>query len=1090
MKSDGDLVSITPFEQENGKSNLPAYFSSSFQTCATENLYFDSLAVSEKTRMMPCKQISKAGAEDSSQDSSPGSAHYNKASDSNGNDIRTDKNLNNSLCGSADADKTDVSHLTTQVTELQRSLSSLQAETDNTITKLKQELQDKANIVETLQQQIRMKMFMNMTREKGLQQPPANPMMAALADMQGNPQAQIGRGGLGNTDNFGILNEEMLASWRKNLEQSLLAGFTFAPTEHGRTPGSPRSETPHTDRHTPLDSFNHTPDPKSPSDDGNLSPNRSEASASPAKIEDGISPNPSPVPISFATPTLVPKSFANIINTSGGCNTNLSVPPLFTSRIPKGDPLEERLHDMLRYNMEKFAGQPIDTLADSRRVRELLSVHNIGQRLFAKYVLGLSQGTVSELLSKPKSWDKLTEKGRDSYRKMHAWVWDDQAILLLKTLIPRKGELLRSASSIKQEADREDRNSEHRINKILSEVNKSHDNFLPKFPSFEPNPQVSQSLLLPNLPTHPKPQHGVPGSGPGSEDLKLALSFYQAEINHLQKLPNSEHSEMDGQPLSEDSDKESLRDLEKENQDTKEDINKTSPGGPFSMLQAQLDQSIIGGIRPNMSPHPVFPNPPFGLAGVENPLQRMANITNSLVSQPLPSPHFGQRPLKAILPPITQQQFDHFSHLNTDETVRRTKEILSQYSISQRLFGEAVLGLSQGSVSDLLARPKPWHMLTQKGREPFIRMKLFLDDETAIHKLVASQYKIVPEKLLRQGAYSGAPILPPTPKLTTSHPRLAEPFRAISEAGSALSGSPGLPALIPNSVNRLPHQILPNLDRSLLSNLPSALAAQRPLLPSLPPHLTPNLYEMAALTQEFDTLAITNKVKELLIAHNTGQKLFGEAVLGLSQGSVSELLSKPKPWHMLSIKGREPFIRMQLWLNDPNNIDKLLAIKKLQEESRKRKRPYDENFSGKSSPSDISDLYSNPGLPGSPGENESKRTRESGLDLSFKREGEDEMSEGEQMAGPEEEGREETEVESDDGGNSRQNYQGGGRSRRKPVAPQWLNPEWSEEVAGAEGGTQPGRESLTINGVCVMNTAAVFKPEQDKPEEWEKSGED
>ena len=89
--------------------------------------------------------------------------------------------------------------------------------------------------------------------------------------------------------------------------------------------------------------------------------------------------------------------------------------------------------------------------------------------------------------------------------------------------------------------------------------------------------------------------------------------------------------------------------------------------------------------------------------------------------------------------------------------VRRIKEILSQYSISQRLFGEAVLGLSQGSVSDLLARPKPWHMLTQKGREPFIRMKIFLEDETAIHKLVSSQYKILPDKLLRTGAYSGAP---------------------------------------------------------------------------------------------------------------------------------------------------------------------------------------------------------------------------------------------------------------------------------------------------------------------------------------------
>ena len=62
------------------------------------------------------------------------------------------------------------------------------------------------------------------------------------------------------------------------------------------------------------------------------------------------------------------------------------------------------------------------------------------------------------------------------------------------------------------------------------------------------------------------------------------------------------------------------------------------------------------------------------------------------------------------------------------------KEVLSQYSISQRLFGESVLGLSQGSVSDLLARPKQFHMLTQKGKEPFIRMKLFLDGLWALDR--------------------------------------------------------------------------------------------------------------------------------------------------------------------------------------------------------------------------------------------------------------------------------------------------------------------------------------------------------------------
>ena len=83
--------------------------------------------------------------------------------------------------------------------------------------------------------------------------------------------------------------------------------------------------------------------------------------------------------------------------------------------------------------------QGLDTVLVAKTVRELLSIHNIGQRLFAKHVLGLSQGTVSELLSKPKSWDKLTEKGRESYRKMYAWATDERNIVALKAISPKKG---------------------------------------------------------------------------------------------------------------------------------------------------------------------------------------------------------------------------------------------------------------------------------------------------------------------------------------------------------------------------------------------------------------------------------------------------------------------------------------------------------------------------------------------------------------------------------------------------------------------------------------------------------------------------
>ena len=222
---------------------------------------------------------------------------------------------------------------------------------------------------------------------------------------------------------------------------------------------------------------------------------------------------------------------------------------------------------------------------------------------------------------------------------------------------------------------------------------------------------------------------------------------------------------------------------------------------------------------------------------------------------------------------------------------------------------------------------------------------------------------------------------------------------------------------------------------------------------------------MAALTQEFDTTLITNKVKELLLANNTGQKLFGEAVLGLSQGSVSELLSKPKPWHMLSIKGREPFIRMQLWLNDPANMDKLLAIKNLQEESRRRKRTFDESFSGKSSPSDISDLYSNPGGVRSP-EGEAKRARgEGGLDLSFRREEEGE-SEGEEKVRVEEEKvrveeEEGRETESDDGASR----PSGGRQRMMATMimtkEQRLMADFCSVQEGA-GGSRPHLSGSTL----------------------------
>lgn len=775
------------------------------------------------------------------------------------------------------------------------------------------------------------------------------------------------------------------------------------------------------------------------------------------------------------------------------------------SLIPKGDPMEARLQEMLRYNMDKYASQNLDTLNIARRVRELLSIHNIGQRLFAKYILGLSQGTVSELLSKPKPWDKLTEKGRDSYRKMHAWACDENAIMLLKSLIPKKDNFSSAGKEGSISFGRPDNDlTEDRIAHILNEANQftqiktesdTHSNEDSKSPHGCTSPFSKDSSLNKRLKKYENddisqekvvriyqeelaklmgrrmdeirsPREGFPqgmflpqffSNVPidRSDEIRMALDAYHrelAKINQTQASPqmplgllalqqqalvqhqqNQQQNQqaMQGiqatQPIGQQNSNGGVQDLSlpkdkvklvngiEDSKEKDEDTMSRHTGSAFSLVRPKLEpvsgpsgnstaSSPLGNsILPPMTPT----SEDFTGSAAASPLQRMASITNSLISQPPSQPHHStpQRPLKAILPPITQQQFDLYNNLNTEDIVKKVKEQLSQYSISQRLFGESVLGLSQGSVSDLLARPKPWHMLTQKGREPFIRMKMFLEDENAVHKLVASQYKIAPEKLMRTGGYGTAcstslskpPNLQPTSKMLSDAAGLLTKIQQDSQSlsNSLQLGPPQVnqpPSLGPPSAAQLsqsqlltplgmpPHHAIALQNQDLLKKQTHALQGGHgiPTHPSIGhqsirnmhQHISPSVYEMAALTQDLDTQVITTKIKEALLANNIGQKIFGEAVLGLSQGSVSELLSKPKPWHMLSIKGREPFIRMQLWLQDAHNVDRLQALKNERREANKRRRssgPGQDNSSDTSS-NDTSEFYhsNSPGPQGAP----------------------------------------------------------------------------------------------------------------------------
>ncbi|KAG5894191.1 hypothetical protein JTB14_037755 [Gonioctena quinquepunctata] len=898
-----------------------------------------------------------------------------------------------------------------------------------------------------------------------------------------------------NVDAFGtILGEEIVSSWRRNIEHNRITPKSPSTSLDGLLKSSPPINADSTAEKStastpqpPEQLCHQSPGehlvnghPKSPQEDNNnhhVSNNNIPLSSAICAVNSFLRNDDSlKSPYRFEDHHRSPFKFAEDLGMAPGS----MVGRLGESLIPKGDPMEAKLQEMLRYNMDKYASQNLDTLHISRKVRELLSIHNIGQRLFAKYVLGLSQGTVSELLSKPKPWDKLTEKGRDSYRKMHAWACDDNAILLLKSLIPKKDHFSstgKSESGMPPFGRPENDLTDDRLVHILHEANHfqqikqqqpedSHSNEDSKSPHGCSSPFSRDSSLNRRLKKYENDdisqekvvriyqeelaklmrnrEGGFPGGNTmdrAQDDIRIALDAYHRELaklnqgqgptqmpisllaiqqqalahhhhqqqqqqQHQQHLLHHNQSTNGGvQDLSIPKDKMKMMNGVMDEKEKDDDAMSRHSGSAFSLVRPKIEP----GTQPNTgstasSPlgnsilPPMTPTDDFSGSAAASPLQRMASITNSLISQPTSQPHHtpNNRPLKAVLPPITQQQFDLYNNLNTEDIVKKVKEQLSQYSISQRLFGESVLGLSQGSVSDLLARPKPWHMLTQKGREPFIRMKMFLEDDNAVHKLVASQYKIAPEKLMRTGGYGGAcssigsigKPMPPTPKMLSEAAGLLNKMQESQnilppslQLGPPQSSNPHPPpppmlltppGLPPHHAINLQNQemMMKKANQSPQTIQHSPMAQHHASLRNLHQHISPSVYEMAALTQDLDTQIITTKIKEALLANNIGQKIFGEAVLGLSQGSVSELLSKPKPWHMLSIKGREPFIRMQLWLNDAHNIDRLQALKNERREANKRRRssgPGAHDNSSDTSSNDTSEFYhSNSPGPGPP----------------------------------------------------------------------------------------------------------------------------
>ena len=169
--------------------------------------------------------------------------------------------------------------------------------------------------------------------------------------------------------------------------------------------------------------------------------------------------------------------------------------------------------------------------------------------------------------------------------------------------------------------------------------------------------------------------------GKTADEMQRAVGLYQAELAKLQHRAVMAASAGSRDPeagspnsLSED-DQSSIGLRKKEGEDNDDEEEEEEDKQPFERRESREET-----FSPDFKFNPMslgLPPPPVFLpvSGSSSPLQSMASITNSLTAHPIPPPPYrpSQRTFKAILPPITQDQFDRYDSINTEELVRRVK---------------------------------------------------------------------------------------------------------------------------------------------------------------------------------------------------------------------------------------------------------------------------------------------------------------------------------------------------------------------------------------------------------------------------------
>ncbi|XP_031439327.1 homeobox protein cut-like 1 [Clupea harengus] len=498
-------------------------------------------------------------------------------------------------------------------------------------------------------------------------------------------------------------------------------------------------------------------------------------------------------------------------------------------------------------------GEAVDTAEVARHIKEQLIKHNIGQRVFGHYVLGLSQGSVSEILARPKPWSKLTVRGREPFHKMKHFLSDQQNVLALRSIQGRQ------RGNITTRIRGPEGGSDEAIRSILEQAKREL-----QVQKADPHASNSGSSV------------GVAGGGAcGGSDEAIRLILEEAR-----------------------------REMEAQRVAMETQLKASSSSSSSSSMETQLKASS---------------------SSMETQLKASSSSSSSsssLLGAPaLPLSLKKTLPLSGSAPssPAQSQLLD--VHMKKEKGGSPLPENTAG---PPEAHWSSAPYRPEDHNTEVLGSVKSQSKAGQAG--PLVRMQLWLNGDLGQHTQDGTP----------KTSASCSPA-PESPVSSAEEDSISHQALEDSISHQALEDSISHQALesVRSPGDSLSHQALGS-DAPSESSQPST-----PLPLPLPLSCAQSglsIQEMVAMATELDTYSITKKVKEVLTDNNLGQRLFGESILGLTQGSVSDLLARPKPWHKLSLKGREPFVRMQLWLTDPRNVEKLMDMKRMEKKAYMKRR--------------------------------------------------------------------------------------------------------------------------------------------------------